>query len=352
MTIPARSVFGALSGTPCPVVSVVIPARNEELNLPACLDSILRQNQISFETIVVDDNSTDRTARIAAAYGSVRVVNPGPLPSGWSGKSYAISQAIPYARGTWLLFTDADTVHSPTSIEVGVNEAVSSKADLLSYSPYQLLGSLWEKLLQPLVFAELNAKFKYDNINDPSSTSAAANGQYILISRDAYSKIGGHERVRGELLEDVAIAKAVKQAGGKIRFRYAPEVVAARMYRNLGQIWEGWTKNLANLFPSVLALGLLRLLEFLVFFAGMVLLAISAYHHSARIALEGILALLCPFAFMRNRFKKAGFSFSSTIISIPALPVLFALMVNSFIRTKLLKRSVWKGRTYSLNGLL
>ena len=330
-----------------PFVSVVIPARNEELNLAACLDSMVHQTGIAFEIIVVDDNSTDRTAEIAAAYADVQVITPGPLPAGWSGKSHAISKAIPYAHGNWFLFTDADTIHRPNSIEKGVNEAIDYGADLLSYSPYQLTESFWERLLQPIVFAELSREFNYSDVSDPSSPSAAANGQYILMRKKTYLDVGGHAAIKGALLEDVALARAVKQTGVKLRFRYGPDIVSARMYRNFSQIWEGWTKNLTRLFPSVLSLACRRLLESIAVVGGVLLCLAGLLHHSAIAASLGLCAAASSFAFTVRRFKNAQYGLGTTLISIPGLPLFSALLVNSFITTKLLKRSVWKGRTYS-----
>lgn len=343
---------GSLHATPArPVVSVIIPARNEESNLGACLASIVDQQGVAFEIIVVDDNSTDTTAEIAKSYPAVRVIAAGPLPVGWSGKSHAIAKAIPDARGDWFLFTDADTIHSQDSIRKGISEALNCGADLLSYSPYQIVGSAWEKMLQPLVFAELSARFKYEEVNDPSSPVAAANGQYILARREWYMKVGGHEAFRSDLLEDVALARAVKRQGGELRFRYAPDVISTRMYRNLGGMWEGWTKNLSKLFPSPLLLAALRFVEFIAIAWGLALLFMGIGQHSTTAAFLGLTAALCSLAFTRRRFKKADFDWVTTLRAIPGLPVFCALLLNSFVKTRLLKRYAWRGRTYMADSM-
>jgi hypothetical protein len=234
-------------------VSVIVPARNEEACLGACLQSLLAQNDnVAFEIIVVDDHSTDRTRDIALSFASpqVRVIEASPLPAGWTGKNNAVTAGAQAARGQWLLFTDADTVHLPGSLTRSLEEANRQGAALLSYSPQQIVKSFWERAVMPVIFAELAANFRPSHVSDPNSPAAAANGQYILITREAYDAVGGHAAISGNLLEDVALARAVKRSGRKIFFRYGGDAVRTRMYRSFAQLREGWTKNLALLFPS------------------------------------------------------------------------------------------------------
>ena len=154
------------------------------------------------------------------------------------------------ARGEWLLFTDADTVHLPGSLARALAEAQDNNAELLSYSPEQIAVTFWEMATLPVVFAELARQYPPSVVSDPASPVAAANGQFILIRREAYEAVGGHAAIAGDILEDVALARAVKRSGRKIRFRYAPDAVRTRMYRNYRQLRDGWTKNLALLFPD------------------------------------------------------------------------------------------------------
>ena len=243
-----------------PKVSIIIPARNEEVSLAACLESLVAQQGVLFEILVVDDHSTDRTREIAASFANggqadsrkanVRVIDAGPLPAGWTGKNNTVSTGAREAKGEWLLFTDADTVHIPGSLARALKEAEENGADLLSYSPEQIAVTFWEMATLPVVFAELAREYPPSKVSDPNSPAAAANGQYILIRREAYDAVGGHAAVARDILEDVALARAVKRSGRKIRFRYAADAVRTRMYRNFRQLREGWTKNLALLFPS------------------------------------------------------------------------------------------------------
>src|ERR1700747_1341954 len=166
-----------------PSVSVIVPARNEEASLRACLESLLVQVGIEFEIIVVDDGSTDGTRAIAQSFPDVRVITPGRLPPGWTGKNNAVAAGAREARGEWLLFTDADTVHKPGSLARAVAEADQHGATLLSYSPEQEVHGFWEKAVMPVIFAELAATYPPTKVNDPASRLAAANGQYLMISR-------------------------------------------------------------------------------------------------------------------------------------------------------------------------
>src|SRR5580698_8955529 len=243
------------TGSTVPVVSVIIPARNEEASLGACLDSLVARTRVNlenvnFEIIVVDDNSTDRTREIAASFPNVRVIDAAPLPSGWTGKNNAVATGARQARGLWLLFADADTVHVLGSLARALSEAQQHGAELLSYSPEQVAVTFWEIATLPVVFAELARQYPPSKVSDPASPIAAANGQYILIRRETYDAVGGHAAIAGNILEDVALARAVKTSGRKIRFRYAADAVRTRMYRNYRQLRDGWTKNLALLFPN------------------------------------------------------------------------------------------------------
>src|SRR5579863_5109832 len=229
-----------------PMVSVIVPARNEEACLGACLESLVAQTGVKFEIIVVDDGSTDRTREIANSFAGVRVVEPAPLPPSWIGKNNALVAGAKEARGEWLLFTDADTVHQAGSLARSVEEVRRQKASLLSYSPEQEVHGFWEKAVMPVIFAELASSYRPSDVSDPASFAAAANGQYILISREAYDAVGGHAAIAASLLEDVALARAVKASGHKIFFRYGGDAVRTRMYRSFAQLKEGWTKNLAR----------------------------------------------------------------------------------------------------------
>jgi glycosyltransferase involved in cell wall biosynthesis len=329
------------TGSTAPLVSVIIPARNEEASLGACLESLAAQTGDNFEIIVVDDNSTDRTREIAASFRNVKVIEAAPLPSGWTGKNNAVATGARQARGSWLLFTDADTVHLPGSLARSLKEAKQRQAALLSYSPEQIVATFWEIAAMPVIFADLAQRYRPSEVSNPQSPAAAANGQYILITREAYDAIGGHSAVAADLLEDVALARAVKRSGRKIFFRYGGDAVRTRMYRNLAQLREGWTKNLALLFPSPGFLAAWRLLEFGVFVASLALVVMNLADRDFALAP----LYLIPPAVTITRIRRAHFSWSSTLLAFIGLPMFAYLLLRSK-RAHANGSVSWKGRTY------
>lgn len=329
-------------------VSVIVPARNEEASLGACLESLVAQAGVRSEIIVVDDGSTDRTRQIAESFSSVQVIAAEPPPPGWTGKSNALANGARQARGTWLLFTDADTVHRPGSLARAVEEARRRGVALLSYSPQQEVHGFWEKAVMPVIFAELVCTYKPSRVSDPDSPLAAANGQYLLISREAYDAVGGLAALAGDLLEDVALARAVKRSGRRIWFRYGADAVRTRMYRSFGQLREGWTKNLALLFPSAPALAARRCLEF-VLIAGGVALALMDFGDKRFAAGAAAMSAIVFTLFLR-RIRKAHFSWEADLLALFGLPMFSYLLLRStYAHHK--GRVVWKGRSYQISVL-
>lgn len=328
-----------------PVVSVIIPARNEADCLGQCLASLVNQSAVVFEILVVDDHSTDRTGEIARSFPGVQVLEAVPLPSGWTGKSNALHCGVQLARGSWLLFTDADTTHKPGSLTRALAEAQERGADFLSYSPQQEVRSLLEKAVMPLIFAELATTYRPAEVSDPKSAAAAANGQYILVARRAYEAAGGHAAVAGVILEDVALARRVKESGGRIFFRYGGDQVSTRMYRTPIQLIEGWTKNLVFLFPSAIRLAAVRLLEFLLILGTAALLVMSLVRGANLIAVASALAAAVLFTNFLKRVLKAHFPPDATALALLGLPFFSYLLLRSVISYKL-GRLAWKGRRY------
>lgn len=326
-------------------MSIVIPARNEEKNLGLCLDSLVRQQGVSFEIFVVDDQSTDGTAAVAKQFPAVRLIPAAPLPTGWTGKANAIQTAVPFTHGRWLLFTDADTVHLPGSLARALEEAKENRVCMLSYSPRQTTGSFWEKAVQPVVFAELAREFSYEEVSRPDSPKAAANGQYLLVAREAYEAVGGHALVKGSLLEDVELARALKQVG-KIRFRYAPDAVSTRMYRGLDELVAGWTKNAAVLFASPGKLAGLRAMEAVVLWFGpLVVLFLFLRGSWVWGGLVGVVVLACGVAYF-NRLRRAGWGAREAAVSLVGLPIFVYLLIRSVVAHRVRRKAEWKGRSY------
>jgi glycosyltransferase involved in cell wall biosynthesis len=336
-----------------PAVSVIVPARNEEASIGACIQSLVAQHEVPLEIIVVDDQSTDRTREIASSFphDRVRVIAAGEVPPGWTGKNNAVATGSKAALGEWLLFTDADTIHRPGSLARSLEEAKCQHAALLSYSPEQIVKGFWEKAVMPVIFAELAANYRPSQVSDPHSPAAAANGQYILITREAYDAVGGHAAIATSLLEDVALARAVKRSGRKIFFRYGGDAVQTRMYRSFTQLREGWTKNLALLFPSPARLAALRAIEFVLIVASFATsLATALRGHRQPAALAGMLAIIL-YALFLKRIRRAHFHWDANLVAVFGLPVFSYLLLRSKrIHSK--GSVIWKGRKYSDEGCL
>jgi glycosyltransferase involved in cell wall biosynthesis len=341
-------------------LSVIIPARNEERSLPACLASLLTQSEPGFalgqqwELIVINDASTDRTREIAAEAAATHdgvILLDAPLldlsdRGGFTGKSNACWAGAQAARGTHLLFTDADTSHETNDISRSLREADRHNATLLSYSPRQIVTGFWQHAVMPLIFSELASVYPSKQVNDPARHLAAANGQFILVERDAYFAAGGHRAIGKDILEDVALAQNIKNTPHIIRFRYAPEALSTRMYRTTSEMIEGWTKNLALLFPKPIALALWRVLDLLLFF-GLPALAFGIFWLVPW--QRSVILLIWVRTLWRfySRVARSNFPAFDVAISILGTPLFVYLLVSSVIQHRIKKNVVWKGRTYN-----
>jgi len=243
-----------------PLISVCIPARNEERNIRACVEAVLAQDYPNLEVIVLDDRSSDATAEILGKLTLesdsllsrqtreqapvLQIISGSELPKGWAGKPHALFQASASARGEWLCFVDADTFLTPATLSSCYAKALETKADMFTIMTFQILGSFWEKTVMPLVMTALSVGFSPRKVNDPHRKDAIANGQFILIKHSVYAAIGGHQSVKDNIVEDKAISQQVKRNGYRLIVADGMKLVRTRMYTSLPEIWEGWTKNI------------------------------------------------------------------------------------------------------------
>ncbi|MGA8408026.1 MAG: glycosyltransferase [Candidatus Acidiferrales bacterium] len=336
------------------MVSAIIPARDEEASIARAVESVAAQPEIA-EVIVVNDQSTDRTAEILADLATripqLKILNIDALPPGWVGKSYAVAVGAAAAQSDWLLFTDADTYHMPGSARRALNDAVDRNAVLVSYSPEQELDSFWERALIPFVYCRLSAKFSYAQVNDPARPEAAANGQFLLVLRDAYERVGGHAAISGEILEDVALARRMKQSGYAIYFTAPMGIVRTRMYRSFAAMWQGWTKNLYPLVggsPVALFVELSEVLPWLE--AGLLLLMWPIFLRARAdvpwgVALFVLVALLGRSLRYGADLYKNLYPFSLIKYYVPGVCLYTAALVASWWKNTR-GAVVWKGRSY------
>jgi glycosyltransferase involved in cell wall biosynthesis len=241
-------------------VSVLVPARNEEAIIARCLESLLTQDYPDFEIIVANDRSTDRTEQIvrelAAKNPRLRLLNVEHLPEGWTGKTHALHFASKQARGEWLVFTDADTDHLPTCLRRAMSDILKRNVDLFSTVGRMENKTFWEKALTPLLGLLLMIWYPPTIVNSRRFSLGFANGQFIIVRRKTYDAIGGHESVRGELLEDIAMGKRAKRMGFQLRLVLAPHLYTTRMYPSFRRFFFGWSRiMLHGLNKSPLRLG-------------------------------------------------------------------------------------------------
>ena len=337
--------------TNSPRISAIVPARNEEAVIAACVESLAQQIEIA-EILVVNDQSTDRTAeivrRLIPKFPQVRLLETTGPPSGWIGKNYAVWLAAQQAKGDWLLFSDADAVHEKDSAAKALQIAAQSNAALVSFSPEQLMHTWYEKALIPFVFGRLNRNFSFDEINDPQNDAAAANGQFILIRRDAYNAVGGHSSIAGEVLEDVALARLVKRAGHRIWFGSGKGFVQVRMYRSFSAMWAGWRKNLYLLeggSPAEVYKQLLAESAFLLGPLVLIALAIYKWHRLEFAVLLGLFFLLITHAMHFQVLRRSHFSPAFTGYLIPG-SILYTAVLYASYRSHTRGKLEWKGREY------
>jgi chlorobactene glucosyltransferase len=362
-----------------PLISVCIPARNEERNILACVEAVLAQDYPNFEVIVLDDRSTDSTPDIlrqltlesdgarAPLSGQTReqasvlqILSGSDLPKGWAGKPHALYQASAVARAPesgWLCFIDADTFISPETLSSCYAKAIETKADMFTIMTFQVMGSFWEKVVMPLVMTGLSAGFSPRKVNDPRRKDAIANGQFILIKRIVYDAIGGHAGVKGSVVEDKAISEQVKWNGYRLIVADGVKLALTRMYSSLPEMWEGWTKNIylgLRDQPSLIALGL-----FGAFLAVIVSLFLPAWpllgvfwflNGGGWMALTVILQSLLVWAYMIYARSLANLKMGISpwySLTTPLGAAMFGAMMFTSTWKVLSRQGVtWKGRTY------
>ena len=326
------------------LVSVLIPARNEEANLAACLESALQQGATVGEALVYDDHSTDATPRIIAAYAArdvrVRAVDPSPLPDGWCGKNFACARLAEEARGAWLLFLDADARLSEGGVARMVEEAIKREVTLLSAWPSLTLVSFWERTLMPMlnfvVFSLFPAPLSLVR-NDASL--GLVHGACILVERAGYQAVGGHAAVRDEIFEDQRLARLWRERGGRGLCLDGRGVVSVRMYSSLAGIWRGFQKNFFPAFRRESSFWGFLLLHASLFLAPFVLLPwIRAWPTWLAAAFA-----LAVRALIVLRFRHPWLS---VLLHPLAEAILLAIGLSSWLRCKSGRGVDWKGRRY------
>ena len=335
---------------PLPFVSVLIPARNEEINIENCVSSLLKSNYPHLEIIVLDDNSSDKTydivKEIAEHHETLRIVKGKKLPPGWNGKNWACHQLSQIARGDWLLFTDADTIHKPHSISTALAAAQKRKSDFVSCIPGFITKTWSEKLYFPVIHFVFVALFPFRMMNfSKDSRLSFAMGPFLFIRRDFYASWGGYEAIKTEVVDDIAMAKKVKEYNGKISIIDGTPFMDVRFYRNFKEVWNGFSKNSYEALGKAPPLLFLLLLAcyYLFIYPYVALWAAVESNQNLTLPLLQVTTLALIKLILSLRFKTG-------IIAgqLHLLTVIFALLIllNSFRLSFFKKKFEWKERLY------
>jgi chlorobactene glucosyltransferase len=339
---------------PAPLVSILIPARDEEANIASCLESLQKQDYPNFEVLVLNDESSDNTAaivsRIAARDDRIQLLQGKLLPEGWAGKPFACHQLAEKARGSWLLFVDADTVHAPHMLRSVIAQSIELKASLLSGFPQWLTTSLPQKIAVPVIYFIILTLFPlwwFHRSKEPKASLAI--GQFLLFSREEYWRIGGHRAVKSKILEDIWLGIEVSRHGGRHFAVDLSSLVSCNMYRTLGLMWQGLTRCIYSVAEiSTIALFALLIVGYFLFLAPFYWLWNELFIVDASLALRAIvMSQVAIILFMRwlvdNRFK-------ASIISTPVHPLGFLYIILTClyaIAEQLVGAGVyWKNRLY------
>lgn len=344
---------------PAPLVSVLIPARDEAARIGPCLAGLAEQTTCPTELIVVDDHSTDSTRAVVASYADrlpmLHILTSAPLPMGWAGKCWACWQAATHAQGDWLLFLDADIIPHPNLLAALLAHAERQKLDLLTLMPLLRLGSPIERMVLPAFMNLLYGLYPLKRVNNPRSPIAFANGQCLLIRRSAYIALDGHRAVRHSVLEDTDLGQLAKANAYRLAALAAPDLIDVRMYTNWAELSEGLTKNAVAGYRS----GGLRSAWVGAEHAVIALLPwwlmgaygvwAMAWHDPPNVLITwgAGLALghaICSAWVVQRRYRIAG---GWGILTPLGLAIYFGLAGRAFLRLRSGRGVVWKGRTFS-----
>lgn len=355
--VALRRVHAGKRSLETPFVSILVPARNEAQRIEQCLQSLVDQDYPNFEIIVLDDYSDDGTWEILqrweCTYARIRALRGKPLPENWVGKCFACHQLSLYAGGEVFLFTDADTVHAPTGLSAAVAALHETNADLLTVLPQLTVKTFWERTVMPLLYFVTLTVLPFSFVHRlRDQRFAMANGQFMLFRRAAYEAIGGHKAVQSALVEDVWLARRIKQLGYRLRVMDGREIVSTRMYSSLADLWNGFSKNLFPGFRfSLLAISAAMLFLFATSVAPFGFLVASLLapvrpDWQAIVSAQVLIIMIIRFVLAR-RFS---LGYISSLLHPLATLIVIGIAINSVRWARWAGGLRWKGRTYQWNN--
>lgn len=340
-----------------PLVSIVVPARNEEHRVLAeSIRSILAQDYEPFEVIAIDDRSTDNTRSIlkalAQADSRLRVIEGEDLPNGWLGKPHAMHQGLKQARGEWILATDADMIFDKAALRTSLATIRAQNADAISLIPYFETGSFWERVIIP-TWAWVTVMFTIAyRIDNPKTQGALGIGGFFLMRRSALARVGGYEALKNEVVEDIRLAEMIKRSGGRMITVQAPGLLRTRMYRSFGEIWESCTRTWFSGMKFSFGFALVCALSMYVMAVAPALVAVVAAIGIItradatlwQLLVPALLAWLMQIVVLMISGFRYGVSGVYALTAPLGLALLYTMLLDSGVRIRTRMGVRWKGR--------
>ncbi len=350
-----RKNYPKIPDSDLPFVSVLIPARNEEHNISQIVNSLLVQDYPSYEVIVLNDNSEDKTGEllmeIQRSHPELKILSGKPLKKGWTGKCFACKQLYDASTGEYILFTDADTLHNSNSLRDSITIALNRNADMVTLFPKMTMVTFAEKLIMPMLWFTVMLLLPFYFVDKKGFVKFSIGiGPFMLFKKSAYAAIGGHDSVKNAIVEDVWLARKIKEHGMQLIVEDGQHMLSVRMYRSFGEIWNGFSKNIFAGFEfSSTALFSVNLLYFLLFFIPFLLFYIQLslqFSLNLMLVLTGFQVLILYFtrAIISARFKLGFISTLLHPIGVLSVPV---IAMNSWRWIKAGAGAKWKGRVYN-----
>lgn len=347
-----------------PKVSVILPARNEEKYISKCLDSLFEQDYPNFEIIAVNDSSSDKTAEIMYKYQNkssiLTVLNAGFKPAGWIGKNWACHQGYLRANGEIFLFTDADTIHSPSVLSLAIEHLIEQKLDALTVIPRLLCQDIWTKITLPLIWSISYVKYSPLRANNPKATTGYFFGSFYVIFRKVYEAVGTHEAVKSEIVEDGALGGIVKKAKFNLRVVRGEHYVEAVWARDFSTLWHGLRRLMIPLYHQdrinasliTIATFFLLLIPFISLFVFPFLSIMSNFNTSGKDILLLVNLNTIALIVLSSAIQSKYILFNSSLYSLAspiAGTIICLAFLSSIIDAKKKEIIRWRGRGYTIN---
>ncbi|MGH1567266.1 MAG: glycosyltransferase [Nitrosopumilus sp.] len=342
-----------------PKVSIILPARNEEGFIAKCLDSLIQQDYKNYEVIVIDDSSDDATGKIiseyAEKYPNIIPVSARPKPVGWMGKNWACMEGYRKVNGELLLFTDADTNHSKNVISLAVAHLISFNLDALSAIPKMITFDFWTKITIPMISTFLHTRFSALNVNNPSKKTGYFFGSFFILKKDTYEKIGMHEGVKQEIIEDGALGKKVKELGYKMKMVRGDHLIDAVWARDKNTLWNALKRLMIPLYlqSGKIAIGIFFAVLFLLFvpfaiFAILAVLPVDITSAKILCMTAAVASILIYIGAIIEVKMGLGLGLIYALFAPLGSFVVILGFLSGLLQAKSTSSVTWRGRSYSM----